>query len=230
MKRSKAIVAAAVLCGLGLQASSAMATFIPNAIQTATATSYQQGDNPTPGDGSVIRVVNGAGLTVGDPNNATTWVSDNAWQNGWQGQTQVTPAAPGWFIIDLGATYTNLQNMYIWNVTEVAARGTQQADIFYSTSPTVPVPATGTPTYNFSSGGWTNLATGITIAQAATNGTDQYNYLQSLSSVAGARYIGIQMDSKSLRHPVSWRQPLADCYSVGGDVPSDRRVLLISSI
>ncbi|HEX2748504.1 MAG TPA: PEP-CTERM sorting domain-containing protein [Verrucomicrobiales bacterium] len=194
--------AAILTTGLVIGGQESRAALISNAIPGVVAYAFQQGDSADPnGDGGVNNVTNGDGLTVGNLSDPTTWVHDNAWQTGWQGNGTYTPNSAGagsattvgaWFIADLGSARTGLSAMHIWNVREVLDRGTRNVDIFYSTSPTVAV-TTGVA-YDFASGGWTPLLANHNIPQATGGGTDSDDVI-SLSSIASARYIGIRINS-----------------------------------
>ena len=189
MKRAGALAIAAALSAVG--SSEAVADLIPNALPGVTGIPFHQGDNATPGgDGNISNVFDGSGLTVGDPNDPTTWQHNNSWQDGWQGQG----GPPGTLIADLGSEQTGLQDMYIWNVTEagVPDRGTNDADVFYSTNPTV-APTAGT-LYDFNSGGWT-LLQNIDIPMATADGSDPVNLVVDLSGIDSARYIGFRMNT-----------------------------------
>jgi hypothetical protein len=193
-------IAVTGLASLGVMET--RAALISNAIPGVTAYAFQQGDSADPnGDGGVNNVTNGDGLTVGNLSDSTTWLHDNAWQTGWQGNGTYVPNSAGagsattvgaWYVADLGSVRSNLASMYIWNVREVLDRGTRNVDIFYATSPTVPL-ATGVA-YDFASGGWTSLLTNHNIPQATGGGTKADDVL-GLSGIASARYIGIRINS-----------------------------------
>ncbi len=194
--------AAILTTGLAIGAQESRAALIANAIPGVVAYAFHQGDSADPnGDGGVNNVTNGDGLSVGNLSDPTTWLHDSAWQTGWQGNGTFVPNSAGagsatttgaWYVADLGSVRTGLSAMHIWNVREALDRGTRNVDIFYSTSPTVPV-ATGIA-YDFSSGGWTPLLSNHDIPQATGAGTDSDDVV-SLSSIASARYIGIRINS-----------------------------------
>jgi len=189
-------IGAAAAAGLGAAATDSLAALIPDAISGVTATAFERGDNATPGDGSVSRVVDGNGVTVGSPTDPNSWTHNNAWQAGWQGNTGT---ASGWFIADLGSARSDLNDMYIWNVNEGGAidRGVRNASIYYATNPAVAPPATpnsGTVPYDFNSGGWTLLST-QDIAQGTGNNGQPPSAVIDLDPITQARYFGIQMNS-----------------------------------
>jgi len=197
--RSSAVAAAAVAA---LSGSSALAATVPNGITGVTAAAFDHGDSTDPNvNGGVNQAVNGAGLSIGNATDRTTWVHDGAWQDGWQGNVGNEVNGKGWFIANLGATHSDLSQMLIWNVREVFDRGTKNVNIFYATSPTV-TPVTDTRAYDFTSGGWTQLtpAAGVDLPQATgTAGANQGSpagpdATLSLTGVT-ARFVGIQMNS-----------------------------------
>lgn len=189
-----------LLLAMGQAASAALIT---GAIPGVTAYAYHQGDSGDPnGSGGVNNVVNGNGLTVGNASDPATWTHGIGWPDGWQGQgtfvadsagagAALTPGA--WFIADLGAAYSNLDDLYIWNVREVGDRGARNVDIFYASSPVL-APVTGTA-YNFTSGGWTSLQSNYEIPQNLTAEPDDAQAVLDLSSIPSARYIGFQINS-----------------------------------
>ena len=178
------------------------AGLVPNAIPGVTGWAFHQGDNADPnGDGGINNILNGDGLTVGSPLDSTTWLHDSAWQNGWQGNASfavdsagvgsaLTPGA--WLVLDLGATYTTLDDLHIWNVREVVNRGTKNIDLFYAVSPTV-TPVTNSA-YSFTSGGWTSWLTNHDLPMATAGGTDSDDVID-LNGIASARYLGIRINS-----------------------------------
>jgi hypothetical protein len=225
------------IIGAGLASVSVTETraaLISNAIPGVVAYAFQQGDSADPnGDGGVNNVTNGDGLTVGNLNDPTTWVHDSAWQNGWQGNGTFVPNSAGagsattagaWYIADLGSVRTGLSAMHIWNVREVLDRGTRNVDIFYSTSPTVPI-ATNVA-YDFSSGGWTSLLSSHNIPQATGAGTDSDDVV-SLASVAAARYIGIRINSN---YNSNFRVGFAEIQFATVPEPASAGLLLLTGI
>lgn len=189
-----------LLLPMGQAASAAL---ISGAIPGVTAYAFHQGDSGDPnGSGGVNNVVNGNGLTVGNTSNPTTWIHGTGWPDGWQGQGTFVAGSTGaggaltpgaWFIADLGAAYSNLDDLYIWNVREVGDRGTKNVDIFYASSPTLAI-VTGTP-YNFTSGGWTSLRSNYEVPQNLTAEADDAQAVLDLSSIPSARYIGFSINS-----------------------------------
>lgn len=188
----RVVLVAVLAFGLAM-AGAAQADMIPLAITGVSAKAFHRGDNNDPGDGSLSRSVNGAGLTVGDPGNPNTWTHNARWQDNWQGAGSfANGATPGaWYVMDLGAEFANLDDLYIWNVREVLDRGTRDVALYYATNPTV-VPATSNA-YDFSSGGWTNMGN-YTIAQATGNNTP-VDTIIDLNGIPSARYIGFDIES-----------------------------------
>jgi hypothetical protein len=172
-------------------AESAKAAMVPGAIPVVNAIAGVPGDNAT-GNGSISRVFDGSGLTIGNPNDDSTWLHDNNWETGWQGRLNGQPTT--WVVADLGANFSNLQSLYLWNVNEGSAtgRGVRQMDIYYSSSPSV-TPVIEQP-YNFSSGGWTQLNSTFTIPEGT--GLPAGNVFSSkidLVAISSARYIGFDL-------------------------------------
>lgn len=187
MKRVLLVVAFASCC-----TSVACADLIPNAIVGVSGSAFHQGDNADPGDGSISRIFDGAGLTVGDPSDPGTWTHNSRWQDNWQGQGDfVDGQTPGaWLVADLGASHTDLAELYVWNVREVLDRGIQGVDAYVATDPTIP-PVTGSP-YDFSSGGWTPL--GPQVLPQATAADTPADAVVDLIGIPG-RYIGFDIQS-----------------------------------
>jgi hypothetical protein len=193
----------AILAGLAL--GPARAALIPDAISGVTAKARQQGDSADPnGNGGLNNVVNGNGLTVGDPADPNTWIHEGPWQTGWQGNGSFvidsagsgSALTPGfWFIADLGAPYTHLREMRIWNVRESGAtnRGTRNVDLFHALNPSVAA-NTGSA-YDFNSGGWTLFRANHNIPQNLTAGPDKAHDVIDLSGLPPTRYIGIRINS-----------------------------------
>jgi len=193
---------AAAVAAFGASYTSALATVIPNGITGVTAAAFDHGDSTDPNiNGGVNQVVNGAGLTIGNATDRTTWAHDGAWQDGWQGNVGNEVGGKGWYVADLGSARSNLSEMLIWNTREVFDRGSRNVNIFYATSPTV-APVTDTRAYDFTSGGWTQLTApaGVDIPQATgTAGGTQGSPAGPDSTISltgiNARFIGIQMNS-----------------------------------
>jgi hypothetical protein len=191
---TRSIIFAAAVCAL---AGLAQAAMIPGALPGVTGKAHQQGDSAT-GDGSISRVLNGSGLTVGNPSNPATWLHNNRWQDNWQGGHTFTVVSPtlatrtgsAWFVADLGQIYADLDKMWLWNVREGSAlnRGLQDFDVYYSNSPTV-TPSTGSA-YDFASGGWSLLGN-YHVAQG--NAANPPEGMFDLSGIGEARYIGLDI-------------------------------------
>ena len=124
MSKTKLILIPALACLLAAAATNCFAAMIPGSISGVTGTAFQQGDRPDPDFGSISRTLSGAGLTVGDPNDASTWTHNSSWHDNWQGSGSFTPGfTPGaWFVADLGASYTDLTDLYIQGQRALWAR------------------------------------------------------------------------------------------------------------
>jgi hypothetical protein len=167
---------------------------------------FQQGYGPSPGDGSVSRLVDGIGLTKTDPDDISTWGHDNLWQNGWQGDGSF-PGTQAWVVFDLGTASDALGALYLWNVNELLPwegevsgtddftdRGIQDFKLWYATDPLVAPPSTGfaAQTYDFTTGGWTQLGGIHTLARAAAINGQLYGGAYDLSTIPSARYIAVE--------------------------------------
>ena len=177
-------------------------------VPIVNVSAFQQGYGPSPGDGSVSRLVDGVGLTKTDPDNISTWGHDNLWQHGWQGDGGF-PGTQAWVVFDLGATTGSLGSLYLWNVNELLPwegpggegtdpytdRGIQDFKLWYSTAPSVTVPATQytAQTYDFTSGGWTQLGGIHTLAEASAVDGQPYGGAYDLSGIPEARYLAIEV-------------------------------------
>jgi len=127
--RSKSCAIAVAVAAFGVSYATSLATVVPGGITGVTAKAYDHGDSTDPNvNGGVNQVVNGAGLTIGNAADRTTWAHDGAWQDGWQGNTGNEVNGKGWFIADLGATHSDLSQMLVWNVREVFDRGTKKTN------------------------------------------------------------------------------------------------------
>ena len=185
------VTAALLLTLVGLKPISADIV-IPNSIKA-----FHQGDSLT-GNGAALQVINGSGMSKPDPNDPSTWtVNSTAWADDWQGFSTPSGNNTTWAVLDLGSPTPNLDQIYLWNVQENNARdrGTNRFNIFHATSPTVTPPATsGTVTsYNFASGGWSQINGTFSLAQGTGNGDSGQSF--DVSAAGGARYIGLQLVS-----------------------------------
>ncbi len=169
--------------------TAAAALVVPTGINA-----FHQGDSLA-GDGSALKAIDGSGMAKGTADDPSTWtVSSNAWQDDWQGFS--TPAADTtWAVLDLGGPTADLDRMYLWNVQEASAldRGVADFNIWHSNSPTLAPPATsGTvTTYDFASGGWTQL--GGTSNLPIGTGVGDAGASFDVSGASGAQYIGIEI-------------------------------------
>ncbi|HOD83487.1 MAG: hypothetical protein BWX88_02140 [Planctomycetes bacterium ADurb.Bin126] len=189
MKRCIVCAAAALFALAGVS----QGDLIPGAITGVTGKAFHRGDNNDPGDGSLSRMLDGSGLTVGNPGLPGTWTHNNRWQDNWQGSGSFTGGAtPGaWFVADLGQIYIDLDKMWMWNVREVLDRGMKSFSVYYADSPTV-TPVTNSA-YSFASGGWALLGN-YTLPQSTGNNTP-FDGLLDLTGIPEARYIGLDIQS-----------------------------------
>jgi len=181
------------------------ATIIP----VDSVTGHHQGDT-FDGSGSMLTIINGEnnetrnGLDLqGQAEYPPVWTHTNSWQTDWQGDqlSNATNGKLGWAVFDFGSEQTALGMMYLWNVNENnrSGRGTQEFNIYYATSPTVPLPErSDTPTdYDFSSGGWTklNLSSLWTLIQGDETTENVLDGSYDISGISSARYIGLELMS-----------------------------------
>lgn len=108
----------AFLAALALTAAHAGEFTVP-----ATLVTGSHGGNY---NGTLVKMIDGSGMTRPDPSNPTTWTI--AWQNyydEWQATSLLSTgtsenAKIGWAIIDLGSSTANLSKLYLWNVRDSA--------------------------------------------------------------------------------------------------------------
>ncbi len=157
-------------------------------------TAFHQGDSLA-GDGSSLKAIDGSGMTKGDANDPSTWtVGNTGWQDDWQGFSTPAPDTT-WSVLDLGGPTADLNRMYLWNVQETNAldRGVSDFNIWYSNSPTLTPPAASgaVTTYDFSSGGWTQLGGTENLPIGTQLGDTGASF--DVSGASGAQFIGIEM-------------------------------------
>lgn len=187
--------AGAVIALLSAPAVSSALDLVP----VVDAIGHQRGDGISPADGSLIRLINGAGLTKPNLENIATWTHNTSWQDGWQGGGANTLTGNvGWLVLDLGSTTSNLDDLYLWNVNEQfnpLQRGIQTFKLWFSLDPVIDPPASGggAQNYDFSTaGGWLQLGSTFNLAQGLGNSSQTYSGVFDLSGVPAARYIGIE--------------------------------------
>jgi hypothetical protein len=123
-----------------------------------------------------------------------------------------------------------LDKMYLWNVQEGNAldRGTSAFDIYYSNSPTLAAPAAGgtVTSYDFGSGGWTQLSAGNNLAQGTQVGDAGESF--DISGASGAQYIGLHLTANH----GGFRTGLGEIAITTGAVPepSSLGLLLLGGI
>ena len=116
------------------------------------------------------------------------WQSGDLLGDGETGDDTPTNSKIGWIVFDLGSVQT-LDELYIWHVRENAGRVATDFNVYVASTPTVSL--TNGPTggnsidYDFSSGGWSTVATGLV-------GTHQGSSVVDLSGNSG-QYIGLEM-------------------------------------
>jgi hypothetical protein len=193
-KHDRWVPAAAVAVALLLAGHASADVIVPTGVEA-----FHQGDS-LDGNGSVLRVIDGSGMTKGDPDDPATWVATStAWQDDWQGFDTPSPTEDDtWVALDLGTTLLATTTMYLWNVQEGGHtdRGMNAFNVYYATDPDPDPPATddtaGTE-YDFAASGWTLLG-GFSLGQGTSDGTDGGEAFD-VSGAAGARYIGFDLVS-----------------------------------
>lgn len=179
-----------------------------NAAVTLAPVTRAWSNGPAVGSSPLSSLYDGDTLVKTNPDDVSTWVhgglpgsSNAAWQETWQAGSAAENYASwgnvGWVILDLGSVLTTLDTMYLWNLSEnnstsQSARGVQQFNIWYSTSPTLPGSTTTSADYNFGTG-WTQLGSTETLARAAATGINGYDGAFDLSDISSARYIGLEL-------------------------------------
>lgn len=152
--------------------------------------------------GTLDKMIDGSGMTQPDILTPSTWTAtSNSYPDEWQASSLLSGATNskiGWAAFNLGSSISNIQDLYLWNVREDAARGTNTYNIYYGDSPTVALPA-APPTntlgsdYDFSSGGWTlfNTSGALSVPQSGST-PDSANAVVDLGGIS-AQYIGLEM-------------------------------------
>ena len=196
----------------------------------AGITAFHQGDSLN-GNGSILKAADGSGMAKGDADDPSTWtVSSTAWADDWQGFSSDNSGNNTWAVVDLGSATAGLDKMYLWNVQEGNAldRGTSAFDIYHSNSPTSAAPAaSGTVTsYDFGSGGWTQLSAGNNLAQGTQVGDAGESF--DISGASGAQYIGLHLTANH----GGFRTGLGEIAITTSDVPepSSLGLLLLGGI
>jgi len=170
-------------------------------------------------------------MAKGDANDPSTWtISSTAWADDWQGFSSDNSGNNTWAVVDLGSATAGLDKMYLWNVQEGNAldRGTSAFDIYYSNSPTLAAPAAGgtVTSYDFGSGGWTQLSAGNNLAQGTQVGDAGESF--DISGASGAQYIGLHLTANH----GGFRTGLGEIAITTGAVPepSSLGLLLLGGI
>jgi len=147
-------------------------------------------------------MIDGSGMTQPDPSDPSTWTAtSNSYPDEWQTTSFLSGATnskTAWTVFDLGSPTADLEKLYLWNVREVADRGTNAYNLYHAVSPSVPLPPPP-PTntlggdYDFSSGGWSLLNTSGVLNLPQRGGTpDPPNAVIDLGGVS-AQYIGVEI-------------------------------------
>ena len=160
------------------------------------------------GNGNIIRVGDGVGLTKPDADDPSTWTHASDWQSMWHGNLTEVSGAEGWVVFDLGEAY-QLGTMYIWNGNQGGVfngsphtnKGINEYDLYYATSLTVPLPANSATVtgYDFNSGGWTQFGTTQTLTAGTGAAGSPVNGTVDLAGVT-ARYVAMDIQSRIGSH------------------------------
>jgi hypothetical protein len=156
----------------------------------------------------LVAAYNNDTLVKINPDDVSTWLhgtTTSSWTKTWQADGASSNLSNwgkvGWIIFDLGSIQTELEMMYLWNVTEnnttaQTQRGTKDFKIWYATTPGN-LPASNVVNANYTFGeGWTQLGTTQTLNIApatATGGQFTYDGAFDLSGIGSARYIAIEI-------------------------------------
>ena len=164
------------------------------------------------GQGFISDMINGSGMNDNDADGVVGWpagegdpstwaATSSQWQAEWQsrdllgdgeeGEDLPTNGKIGWAIFDLGGSFSDLENLYLWNQRENNGRFTASFNVYLAETPSVaPVhgPTNGSSIdYDFSSGGWTLINTGGPLS-----GTFRGDQVVSLGGGTG-RYVAIEI-------------------------------------
>jgi len=166
-------------------------------------TGMNDGDNHT---GFITDTINGSGMD-GNPDTGgayagtdpSVWeATDTGYKSEFQGKGLDTNTSIngkiGWISFDLGSDTANLDKMYVWNVREDNNRQVDEYNVYYSSAPSVALPAaTGAIVdYDFASGGWTLLAgTSTNMAGRFDAEPVKANEIIALGGIT-AQYIAIE--------------------------------------
>ena len=148
-------------------------------------------------------------MNLVDPDDPSTWqTTTRAWQQEFQGQDirSASLTTNPWIIFDLGSVQTQLDEMFLWNVSESTGwqRGVKTFKLHYSVTPSTTIPVwasannlTDGPTnvvnYSFTTGGWTQLGSTQSLDRGGETNIQGHDGVFDLSSIASVRYIGIEI-------------------------------------
>ncbi|MCG8586628.1 MAG: PEP-CTERM sorting domain-containing protein [Pirellulales bacterium] len=205
--RMNAVLTLAALVTFSLLSTAANA----DVVTPVSVTGHNGGQGFGSPSGELITMIDGSGMTIGDPNDPTTWTAtSNSWPNEWQSTSLLSGASNGkiaWTAFDLGSVQVGLDQLFIWNERENQARSADEINVYYSSTPTVGLPPTpgetatsadvgfGPGDYDFSSGGWT-LVTNTNLTWRNTDGANP-NGIISLGGVS-AQYVAIEILSNGV--------------------------------
>jgi len=182
-----------------------------NAATISPTTAYGHNNKDNFG-GNISDIYNGSGMN-GNPEtggalpadiNSWTQTGAGSYKNEWQADqlldnTTSINAKVGWVIMDLGAPTAQLDQMHLWNGSQIGTSALKDFNLYYSTAPVVP--ATQGPTggaaaddYDFGVAAWTQVGSTKTLSDGGgvAGGEDGY---YSLGGVT-ARYVALEMMSR----------------------------------
>ncbi|MBT3296946.1 MAG: hypothetical protein HN919_20115 [Verrucomicrobia bacterium] len=195
MKITSALAVTVVALGIGgFTADLANADVL---VPTTGVTAHNKLNNH---GGTIEDITSGSGMNLVAPTDPSTWTcTSTSYGNEWPGRKPLdfaTYGKVGWAGFDLGAVKDNLQDLYIWNGRENTSVGWLDYNVYYATSPTVPLPPAPTATandYDFSSAGWTKVNS--TVLTLPTNRNAPPDAIVDLGGVS-ARYIAMEAISR----------------------------------
>ncbi len=135
-------------------------------------------------------VVSGYGLNAAGEHN-------NGWQTDWQIESgsSVHTSGTQYLIVDLGAAYSNLDELHLWNVNENnnTVRGTKRMEVFSATQ--LPSDVGGTDN-DFGHANWTSVKVfdgSSPLPQGTSSTTMAVNAIVDLSGVSSAQYFAFDI-------------------------------------
>lgn len=215
MKPSRILSTALLLIGLG---SADAAVLLPADVSVwlrKSANGVGNGNELNMIDPTKSSAPNANPMNRPDVNDPTTWTVNYQWMADWQGPNNAVGGSKvltgnAWIILDLGSSRSDLDEMFIWNVSEATGwnRGVQDFNVHYGTSPSnLPTGWAGSGNlystateHDFGAAGWSQLGSTVKLDKGSnqtqsgtTNGgAAYYDGRIDVSSIT-ARYVGIEI-------------------------------------